>query len=70
MKYEVIREIKNPCSGNQMRDIFFDEIETDSPVEWVRSMEPNAEEILVEEVQGGMIFRVFSHGLETVYTVT
>ena len=33
---EVVREIENQCANNQMRDVFFDEIETDDPVEWVR----------------------------------
>jgi hypothetical protein len=28
-KYEMIREIFNSCSGNQMRDLEFKEIETD-----------------------------------------
>ena len=37
-EYEVVREIQNSCSGNQMRDVFFDEIETDDPVEYVRSL--------------------------------
>ena len=30
-QYEMIREIFNKCSGNQMRDVFFDEIETEDP---------------------------------------
>ena len=34
--YEVVREIENNCSRNQMRDVFFDEIETDDPAEAVR----------------------------------
>ena len=29
MKYEMIREIFNSCSGNQMRDVFVREVETD-----------------------------------------
>lgn len=29
MRYEMIREIFNSCSGNQMRDVFFSEVETD-----------------------------------------
>jgi hypothetical protein len=29
MLYEMIREIFNLCSGNQMRDVFVSEIETD-----------------------------------------
>lgn len=29
--YEVVREVENQCANNQMRDIFFEEIETDDP---------------------------------------
>lgn len=36
--YEVVREIENSCARNQMRDVFFEEIETDSPLEAVKSM--------------------------------
>ena len=35
-EYEVVREIKNLCPNNQMRDIFFDEVETDDPEQYVR----------------------------------
>ena len=37
-EYEVVREIQNSCSGNQMRDVFFEEIETDDPVGYVRGL--------------------------------
>ena len=36
--YEVVREILNSCERNQMRDVFFDEIETDDPVAAVRGI--------------------------------
>jgi len=36
--YEVVREIQNSCERNQMRDVFFDEIETDDPLAAVRDM--------------------------------
>ena len=36
-EYEVVREIKNLCPNNQMRDIFFQEVETDDPAEYVRA---------------------------------
>ena len=36
--YEVVREIENSCERNQMRDVFFDEIETDDPVQAVKDM--------------------------------
>ena len=35
-EYEMVREIQNQCPNNQMRDIFFDEVETDNPEEYVR----------------------------------
>ena len=35
-EYEMVREIKNACPNNQMRDIFFDEVETDDPVSYVK----------------------------------
>ena len=37
-EYEVVREVQNLCGNNQMRDVFFEEIETDDPVGWVRSL--------------------------------
>ena len=30
-EYEVVREVQNLCGNNQMRDVFFEEIETDDP---------------------------------------
>lgn len=35
-EYEMVREIKNLCRNNQMRDIFFEEVNTDDPVAYVR----------------------------------
>ena len=39
-EYELVREIQNSCSGNQMRDVFFEEIETDDRTKkgWVKSI--------------------------------
>ena len=37
-QYEMVREIKNLCPNNQMRDIFFDEVETDDPVAYIRQL--------------------------------
>ena len=38
MEYELVREIKNLCRNNQMRDIFFEEVECDSPESYVRNL--------------------------------
>ena len=37
-EYEMVREIKNLCRNNQMRDVSFEDVETDDPVAWVRGM--------------------------------
>ena len=34
-EYELVHEIKNSCPNNQMRDIFFEEIECDDPEAWL-----------------------------------
>lgn len=36
--YELVREIKNLCRNNQMRDISFEEVECESPEDYVRSV--------------------------------
>ena len=41
--YEVVREVENQCANNQMRDIFFEEIETDDPVAWLRAFVKGAD---------------------------
>ena len=37
-EYEVVREIQNLCRNNQMRDVFFIEVETRDPETYVRSI--------------------------------
>ena len=37
-EYELVREIQNLCGNNQMRDIFFEEIEIENPEAYVRSL--------------------------------
>ena len=38
MEYELVREIPNLCPNNQMRDIFFEEVECDDPEAYVRAV--------------------------------
>ena len=35
-EYELVRQIRNQCPNNQMRDVFFEEVETENPEEYVR----------------------------------
>ena len=56
MEYEVVREIKNLCPNNQMRDIFFDEVETYDPESYVRNfLKGKALEVSVERGAGGTV---------------
>lgn len=38
MEYELVRQIPNLCPNNQMRDVFFQEVETDDPVQYVKDL--------------------------------
>ena len=54
--YEVVHEILNSCPGNQMRDIFFDEVETDDPEKYVRSvLKGDLNELWSEEKPDGSL---------------
>ncbi len=61
-EYEVVREIPNLCPNNQMRDVFFMEVETEDPVAWVRSfLKDGSPEITADRKADGSV---------TVYAVT
>ena len=63
--YEMIWEIFNNCSGNQMRDVHFEEVETDDPEGFVLSKFDDSE--LTCEVEqssdGSHVYNLNSHGL-------
>lgn len=71
-EYELVREIQNSCSGNQMRDVFFDEIETDDPEAYVRALlKDEVDELTVERLNDES-FTIFacSHGLRQKFLFT
>lgn len=70
MIYEIIKEIKNECGNNQMRDVFFSEEEIVDPDKWIHTKEPFAESIEREDLPSGMKYLVNAHGLFTEYTLT
>ena len=56
MEYEMVREIKNLCPNNQMRDIFFEEVETDDPKAYVLALlKGKAVDISAEVGQDGAV---------------
>ena len=64
-EYELVREIKNLCPNNQMRDIFFDEVQTDDPEGYVRAFlkGKNVETSLEEGVGGAVTVHAVCDGL-------
>lgn len=55
-EYELVREIPNLCRNNQMRDVFFDEVQTDDPVEYVRHfLQDAAYELSVDRRDSGAV---------------
>ena len=55
-EYELVREIPNLCRNNQMRDIFFEEVETEDPVAYVRRLlEKSQVEITAETRNDGAV---------------
>ena len=56
MEYEMVREIKNLCPNNQMRDIFFDEVQTDDRVAYVKDfLKGKALNVAAEAGAGGVV---------------
>ena len=54
--YELVWEIKNLCRNNQMRDVFFKEIETDDPERYVRSqLKGRQVDLTVEQQEDGSV---------------
>ena len=54
--YELVHEIQNLCRNNQMRDVFFEEIRCEDPVEYVRAkLRGKQVELSVSEGTGGSI---------------
>ncbi len=54
--YELVREIPNLCRNNQMRDVFFDEVETGDPEAYVRGfLKKTQAEISVERKENGCV---------------
>ena len=61
MEYEMVREIPNLCRNNQMRDVFFEEIETDDPVAYVRGFLKGKEVELSSEARSDGGVTVFEN---------
>ena len=72
MEYELVREIPNQCRNNQMRDIFFEELETEDPVAYVKKLlEKSQVEISVDHrADGGVTVYAVADGLTQKFIFT
>lgn len=71
-EYEIVHEIFNQCSGNQMRDIFISEESVADPEQYVRSRHADASIALQKEVRedGTVIIDLDLSGLRQRYSFT
>ena len=72
MEYELVREIPNLCRNNQMRDVFFSEVQTDDPVSYVRAFLKDSQTELSVEAQtdGSTVVYAGADGLTQKFTFT
>lgn len=71
-EYELVREIPNLCRNNQMRDIFFDEVQTDDPVSYVQDFLKDSQVSLSVErrADGSVTVFAVADGLTQKFTFT
>ena len=64
-EYELVHEIKNLCRNNQLRDIFFEEVECDDPEAYLRNRLRGKQIELTPEVgeNGAVTFHAVVDGL-------
>ena len=64
-EYELVHEIKNLCRNNQMRDVFFEEVECEDPEAFVRQqLKGHSLELQREEgTDGTVTIHVSADGL-------
>ena len=56
MEYELVHEIKNLCRNNQMRDVFFEEVECGDPEEYLRQrLNGKTIELTTERAENGAV---------------
>ena len=56
MEYELVHEIKNLCRNNQMRDVFFEEVECENPEQFLRErLKGKSIELSVEPGREGAV---------------
>ena len=70
--YETAWEIFNQCANNQMRDVFFDEIEIEDPEQFIQQKFKGQSLTYEREVlaDGTVIFYINASGIRQKYSFT
>lgn len=70
--YETVWEIFNQCANNQMRDVFFDEVEIDDPERYIQDKFKGKDLTYEKEVlaDGTVIFYINASGIRQKYSFT
>lgn len=71
-EYEVVHEIFNECAKNQMRDVFFEEVQIEDPEAYIRAKHRDRDLKLEREelADGTVIYHVTTAGISQKYTFT
>jgi hypothetical protein len=71
-EFEMIREIFNQCSGNQMRDVFIEEIEADDPDVEIKKYLTGKDVSCTKTVmdKGRVVFDVTTDGMRQRFSFT
>lgn len=71
-QYEAVWEIFNQCSNNQMRDVFFEEIETEDLDEFLRNKFKGKNLTFEKTVKedGTIIYDILASGIKERYSFT
>ncbi|HIR28300.1 MAG TPA: hypothetical protein IAB84_10070 [Candidatus Choladousia intestinigallinarum] len=71
-QYEAVWEIYNQCSNNQMRDVFFEEIETDDLEEFLKNKFKGKDLTFEKTVKedGTIIYDIMASGIKERYSFT
>ncbi len=70
--YELVREIPNLCRNNQMRDVFFSEVEAESPASYVRQFLKDSQVEITEDVRkdGSVVIYAVADGMTQKFIFT
>ena len=71
-QYEAVWEIYNQCSNNQMRDVFFEEIETDDLEEFLKNKFKGKDLTFEKTVKEDdtIIYDIMASGIKERYSFT